>query len=113
MPRGEIARLSMLVVQPTLMERIVQGQTVDEFLKEKNDEIQKGKTTDFHISDDGSLRYRGRLCVPENEGIKRDILAEAHSTPYSIHPGSTKMYRDLKKHCWCNTQNFLFVLKCY
>ena len=99
-PRGETARLSALVVQPTLMERIVKGQTVDEFLKEKKDEIQKGKTTDFHISDDGSLRYRGRLCVPENEGIKRDILAEAHSTPYSIHPGSTKMYRDLKKHYW-------------
>ena len=56
----------------------MQGQTIEEFLKEKKDEIRKRKTTDFHISNDGILRYRGRLCVPENEGIKKDILTAAH-----------------------------------
>src|SRR4051812_5478553 len=28
------------------------------------------------------------------------ILQEAHDTPLSIHPGSTKMYRDLRQRFW-------------
>ena len=28
------------------------------------------------------------------------ILYEAHNTPYTMHLGTTKMYRDLKKHFW-------------
>jgi len=28
------------------------------------------------------------------------ILREAHDSAYSIHPGSTKMYLDLKKKYW-------------
>jgi hypothetical protein len=28
------------------------------------------------------------------------ILREAHDSAYSIHPGSTKMYKDLKTHYW-------------
>jgi len=29
-----------------------------------------------------------------------DILIEAHRTPYTIHPGETKMYRDLNLSFW-------------
>ncbi|WVZ97431.1 hypothetical protein U9M48_042971 [Paspalum notatum var. saurae] len=32
--------------------------------------------------------------------IKKLILGEAHDTAYSIHPGSTKMYHDLKERFW-------------
>ena len=28
------------------------------------------------------------------------ILDDAHQSKYSIHPGSTKMYRDLRRHYW-------------
>ena len=38
--------------------------------------------------------------MPIVDNIRKDILTEAHSTPYSIHPGATKMYRDLKMHYW-------------
>ena len=41
------------------------------------------------------------LC-PDIQEIKSIILKEAHETPYSIHPGSTKMYMDLKKTFWWN-----------
>jgi len=34
--------------------------------------------------------------VPQKSDVKRDIMREAHQTPYTIHPGETKMYRDLK-----------------
>ncbi|OAY81215.1 Transposon Ty3-G Gag-Pol polyprotein [Ananas comosus] len=38
--------------------------------------------------------------VPADSGIKEEILAEAHRAPYTVHPGSTKMYKDLKLTYW-------------
>ncbi|WVZ70977.1 hypothetical protein U9M48_019604 [Paspalum notatum var. saurae] len=38
-----------------------------------------------------------RICVPDVDSIKKLILGEAHDIAYSIHPGSTKMYHDLKE----------------
>jgi hypothetical protein len=38
--------------------------------------------------------------VPKNDEIHQKILDEAHLSRYSIHPGSTKMYHDLKQHYW-------------
>ena len=43
-----------------------------------------------------------RMCVPEYGELKRDIMEEAHSSAYSMHPGSTKMYKTLKEHYWWN-----------
>ena len=42
------------------------------------------------------------MCVPEYGKLKKDIMEEAHSSAYAMHPGSTKMYRTLKKHYWWN-----------
>jgi hypothetical protein len=36
-----------------------------------------------------------RICVPNLKSIWKLILREAHDLVYSIHPGSTKMYKDL------------------
>ncbi|WVZ80196.1 LOW QUALITY PROTEIN: hypothetical protein U9M48_027690 [Paspalum notatum var. saurae] len=41
-----------------------------------------------------------RICVPNVDSIRKLILSEAHDTAYSIHPGSTKMYYDLKERFW-------------
>ena len=45
-------------------------------------------------------KYQGTLCVPKVNGIYERILEEAHSSRYSIHLGSTKMYRDLREVYW-------------
>ncbi|GJX01674.1 putative nucleotidyltransferase, ribonuclease H [Tanacetum coccineum] len=37
-----------------------------------------------------------KLCVPEDPILREALMTEAHSSPFSIHPGSTKMYHDLK-----------------
>jgi hypothetical protein len=55
----------------------------------------------FSIDQEGVLWYNGRLCVPNIEELKQLILKETHDTPYLIHPGGTKMYRDLKEQFWC------------
>jgi hypothetical protein len=44
--------------------------------------------------------FKDRLCVPDIKSIWELILKEAHETTYSIHPGSEKLYQDLKKRFW-------------
>ncbi|KAL4034919.1 hypothetical protein IC575_003591 [Cucumis melo] len=44
--------------------------------------------------------FEGRLCVPEDSAVKTELLTEAHSSPFTMHPGSTKMYQDLRSVYW-------------
>ena len=46
---------------------------------------------------DGSLRYRGRVVVPYMTDLKEEILREFHCSRFSVHPGGTKMYQDLRR----------------
>ena len=41
-----------------------------------------------------------RVCVPNVNNLRQRILQEAHYTPYSVHPGATKMYHDIKMNYW-------------
>ena len=45
---------------------------------------------------DGFVYYRDRVCVPNDDELKKSILEEAHNGSFSMHPSSTKMYQDLK-----------------
>ena len=33
-------------------------------------------------------------CVSVDEGLKKEILSKAHHSSYTVHFGSTKMYKD-------------------
>nr|GFD47450.1 retrotransposable element Tf2 [Tanacetum cinerariifolium] len=44
--------------------------------------------------------YDTRLVVPNDATLREALLTEAHSSPFSVHPGSTKMYHDLKQYFW-------------
>ena len=46
---------------------------------------------------DGVFRYQGRLCVTNVDDLIKRILDKAHGYHYSIHPGSKKMYHELRK----------------
>ncbi|WVZ84336.1 hypothetical protein U9M48_031377, partial [Paspalum notatum var. saurae] len=60
-----------------------------------------GKAPHFREDEQGTVWYKNRICVLDVDSIKKLILSEAHDTAYSIHPGSTKMYLDLKERfCW-------------
>ncbi|XP_070019622.1 uncharacterized protein [Nicotiana sylvestris] len=62
--------------------------------------VLQGGAKEVFIGKDGVLRLQGRLCVPNVNGLRGRILEEAHSSWYSIYPGATKMYRDLRQHYW-------------
>ena len=48
------------------------------------------------MNENGVLYYKERVCVPDCNDLRKFILEETHSGSFAIHPGSTKMYRDLK-----------------
>jgi hypothetical protein len=62
--------------------------------------IWDNKTNDFSEDGQGILWLGKRICVPNLKHIKELILREAHDSAYSIHPGSTKMYKNLKTQYW-------------
>ncbi|GJR07043.1 putative nucleotidyltransferase, ribonuclease H [Tanacetum coccineum] len=69
----------------------------------------------FRVDDDGILWQGTKLCVPEDPTLREALMTEAHSSPFSIHPGSTKMYHDLKQHFWWSGMKrdvATFVSKC-
>ncbi|XP_075483572.1 uncharacterized protein LOC142523724 [Primulina tabacum] len=77
-------------------ETVKLNQDRDPVLTKHKEQVREGKSLDHQIDDKGILRMKGRLCVPDSDNLRQEIMAEAHKSKFSIHPGSTKMYRDLK-----------------
>ena len=48
----------------------------------------------------GLKLFQGRVWVPKIGGCRELLLKEAYKYKYSIHPGSTRIYRDLKLNYW-------------
>ncbi|KAA0039169.1 pol protein [Cucumis melo var. makuwa] len=93
-------QLAQLMIQPTLRQRIIDAQSNDPYLVEKCGLAEAGQAVEFSISSDGGLLFERRLCVSSDSAVKTELLSEAHSSPFSMHPGSTKMYQDLKRVYW-------------
>jgi hypothetical protein len=78
-------------VDSTLEQDIRKGQLEDVKIQEFKEQIKEDKAPG---------PKKKRLCVPEIKEIRELILREALDSTYSIHPGSTKMYNDLKSRYW-------------
>ena len=62
------------------------------------DRVQSGMGDEgWTIHTDGSLRYRGRVVVPQWTDLREEILREFHCFRFSVHPSGTKMYQDLRR----------------
>ncbi|CAL2238784.1 unnamed protein product [Prunus armeniaca] len=90
--------LASLHVRPILVERVIAAQLDDPNLCVIRLEVENGTRTNYAIREDGALVTGTRLCVPKNDDLKREIMKEAHCSTYSMHPGSTKMYRTLRDY---------------
>ena len=84
-------------VQSTLLGRIQEAQKDDKEIAEIKERMSKGKAKGFREDEHDTLWFEDRVYVPNNTEIRKLILQEAHDSPYSIHPGNTKMYLDLKE----------------
>nr|GFD13037.1 putative reverse transcriptase domain-containing protein [Tanacetum cinerariifolium] len=64
---------------------------------------------------DGTLCLNGRSWLPCYGDLRSVIMHESHKSKYYIHPGSEKMYQDMKKlHWWPNMKADIatYVSKC-
>jgi hypothetical protein len=62
--------------------------------------LELGEVQCFRQDVDGILWFKNHLMVPKNFELHRKIMDEAHCSRCSIHPGTNKMYQDLKKIFW-------------
>ena len=80
------------------MGKIREAQKDDKEIAETKERMSKGKAIGFREDEHDTLWFEDRVYVPNNIEIRKLILQEAHDSPYSIHPGNSKMYLDLKEH---------------
>lgn len=92
--------LSNLVAQPNLITRVIEAQRNDPECVAIHNSITQGTAPEgCLVSRDGGVRFMGRIYVPTGQ-IREDVLSETHRSRFSIHPGGTKMYQDLKRQFW-------------
>ena len=105
-PRGYVAALE---IQSTFMDKIREAQKTDKEIAEIKERLSKGKDKGFREDEHDTLWFEDRAYVPNDPEIRKLILQEAHDSPYSIHPGNTKMYLDLRDSFYRNEEGYCGV----
>ncbi|XP_070020055.1 uncharacterized protein [Nicotiana sylvestris] len=89
-----------VLIQLSLFEGIKARQFDYPHLLVLKDTMQWGGDKEVVIRHNGVMRLQGRICVLNIDGLRELILEVAYNFCYSIHPGVTKMYHDLKQYYW-------------
>ena len=105
--------LGSMMATPSLLSRVTESQVQDAELVSIRDRVQSGTTNEgWAIHTDGSLRYQGRVAVPQSTDLREEILREFHCV---VNPGGTKMYHDLhRQYYWSGMKSHVgdFVRQC-
>jgi hypothetical protein len=98
-PQGS---LNHITVEAKLKDSIVMAQQHDEGVKIIKQMLAQGeeKYNCFRVDHKGILWFNERIVVPKDHQLRKQILDEAHLFKFSMHPGSTKMYQDLRQNFW-------------
>ncbi|GJW74687.1 putative nucleotidyltransferase, ribonuclease H [Tanacetum coccineum] len=85
--------------------------TQNQALKEENVKAGnlRGMDKSFEIRPDRTRYIKNRSWLPLFGGLRDLIMHESHKSKYSIHPGSNKMYQDLKKLYWWPNMKAIIV----
>ncbi|WVZ97704.1 hypothetical protein U9M48_043218 [Paspalum notatum var. saurae] len=62
--------------------------------------INEKKKVCFKLDEEGVLWFKNRLVAPKDMELRKKIIDEAHTSMFTMHPGSNKMYQDLKQKFW-------------
>ena len=93
------ACLASLRLQPTLQSRIREAQSKSSEEREQILwKIHHSDKTELFSDEEGIIRFGKRLWVLDEDDMRKEVMKEAHSSMYSIHPDSTKMYQDVKQY---------------
>nr|GEV38814.1 putative reverse transcriptase domain-containing protein [Tanacetum cinerariifolium] len=94
-------RSLVLTDHKDLMQQILEAQV--ESLKEGNvqkEDLGRMQKQIFKKRSNGIRYHYNRIWLLLHGGLRDLIMHESHKSKYSIHPGSTKMYQDLRKLYW-------------
>jgi hypothetical protein len=94
----EHGSLASLVITSDLINEIKETQKGNEGMGKIRARKIKGEAKEYTIDDDDTIWFRNCLVVPKK--FDDDTIAEAHESQFSIHPGSNKMYQDVRKKFW-------------
>ena len=92
--------LHNITVSCSLESKIIELQKMDVGIFHIKRKMQEQETKHFRLDERGVLWFEDRLVVSKDREHRNQILDEAHSSKLSIHPGSSKIYQDLKSHFW-------------
>ena len=94
---NHVEMLAHIALTSELLEQIILEQKQDpKEIPHIGKLIAEGRGPHFSVDEHGVVRYKDRLVVPSNEELRRKILSGAHHSKLSIHPGSNKMYHNLR-----------------
>ncbi|GJR67886.1 putative reverse transcriptase domain-containing protein [Tanacetum coccineum] len=79
----------------------IKNEDVGGMLLENAKDPEKVRKEKLEPRADGTLCFNGRSWLPCYGDLRTVIMHESHKSKYSIHPGSDKMYQDMKKLYWC------------
>ncbi|GKB16391.1 putative reverse transcriptase domain-containing protein [Tanacetum coccineum] len=109
-------RALMMTVHNDLPKQIREAQ--GEAMKRKNVKAENlGRLIKpiFEFRPDGTRCFGNRVWLPRFGGLRDLVMHESHKSKYSIHPGSDKMYQDLKLLYWWPNMKAdiaMYVSKC-
>ncbi|KAF8084310.1 hypothetical protein N665_0725s0007 [Sinapis alba] len=89
------------VNQANLIQKIREEQLKDEKLHKIAEELRgqvEPNSAGYYLANDGTLLINGRITVPKGQGMRDEILRVANHSLLSIHPGSSKMYQDVRRY---------------
>ncbi|GJT26034.1 putative reverse transcriptase domain-containing protein [Tanacetum coccineum] len=78
----------------------IKNEDVGGILVENSKDLEKFRTKKLEPRADETLCFSGRNWLPCYGDLRTVIMHESHKSSYSIHPGSDKMYQDMKKLYW-------------
>lgn len=95
----DCVRCGMLKVTNIFLNMVKKKQLLDlELCKKKL--LRIDKAVEFRLGDDDVLKFKGCVCTPRDQEIKKLLLEEIHKSKLCLHPDMTKMYQYLKMFWW-------------
>ena len=98
---GGTIRLSGLAIRSEFLPKVIEAQKRNTQYQKFVDRAREEGSV-FRVDDGGCIRMKDRLWVPNDPELRKEILDKAHLSKYTVHPGGTKMFKDLQRRYWWN-----------
>ena len=89
-----------MTVQPTLFDRIIKAQLEDPEVVELIHRVEANEIDGFELGKRGELRIIGRLSVPNQPELKKEIMKKARQSLFHLHPVHDKMIEEIRELFW-------------